>query len=283
MVNEIDRDFVPFRTTSEKFDGWFEKRKKEHKNEIGDTVGVICGREQLGKSTLAIRILWAFWPEVFYKNGKFDLHNIIFNGADYIDRISTLEKSVLLDDEAATHFYGGDSQTKLTKNCVKAIKLCGSRRNFQILCIPSYWKLDRYIREERCGFLIHIKAKQEFEAWNFTEKESARDLLNKFRQFKNPHIRGRWNIKDDTVLYQKFLNAYRAEEDKRKSDEMKALKESVVTVEKPGEKKPLTEDQMRKKLVKQLHESGITQTAIAKATGFRRETINKWCNKPVIL
>lgn len=115
-----------------------------------DAVILIDGKERIGKSTLAITIGW------YLSNCSIDEGNISSNMDDAADKIATLpDKSILIVDEGSLVFGSKDAMSRQQKQLIKILDVVGQKNMIIIICLPSFFDLNKTIALRRSLFLLH--------------------------------------------------------------------------------------------------------------------------------
>lgn len=126
--------------------------KKNIRNNF-DNVVVVCGAEGSGKSNLAWQVCHAFNP-------TFDLTtNYIYSSEDFRDKLKEGSdlKSTFWMDEGSNIANNRDWQSLGNKDFISILEMMRSRGWTLVFCIPSFERLDVYIREHRIRYLLECK------------------------------------------------------------------------------------------------------------------------------
>lgn len=118
-----------------------------------DNLIVVCGKEGSGKSNWAVNFCRMFDP-------TFTLQDRYIY--DYLPFLERLEKDfatpgggrAYLMDEATNLASNRDWNKEDNKNFIQLLEMFRSRGLTLVLCIPSFDRLDKYIREYRARFMI---------------------------------------------------------------------------------------------------------------------------------
>lgn len=269
-------DKWPFGEYPEKaFFNWLQKRYKMHKKGHEDTVIVVCGGEQIGKSRWTLRAEFALDPDSWLKDGKPDVERIVFTGKDYRYNVTHNKKSIIQDDEAITHFYSRKAMSEDNVMCNQTLAQCGYRHNIQFILIPDFFVLDTYIRTHRVHACVKIYPNNKFKTWVFTKKRKKlkQILTNKSFNVK-PSSVGWWSENHNPDIFNAFVKAYRAKEHsfKKKSGERQAKVEV----------KPKTEREIKMQIAHNMYKTGnYTQKELAETFGISRQQIITWFKKLV--
>lgn len=118
-----------------------------------DSILVVCGVERVGKSSLALQMAQ-------YIDPLFTVDQVVFDVENMYKQVYSLKPGqVLILDEAANAFFSRTSMSKDQVEGVKLLTVMGERNLCVIMCIPSFFILDRYIREHRISSLIKVVAR----------------------------------------------------------------------------------------------------------------------------
>lgn len=260
---------IPFHEQKDKPNlwSWLNKRYNLHKQGHQDTIIVVCGSEQLGKSRFVLRTEWCMDKELFFKEGKYNLDNIVFQGEDHRERMINCEKSIIHNDEGALSLYSRQAMTPENVKSNKKIMLCGYKHNLQFICIPDFFSIDSYIKNHRVMCVIKIFQGNKFKAW-CGDKKIKKILYQKNYAVKSS-TRGWWSEKDDDEEFKSFMKAYRKKEHKFKSL-------SMDDAEKEEEKKLNEKDLLKQTIYKLYHKGNVGTDTIADSMGISRRTVQRW-------
>lgn len=126
---------------------------KDNVDNAYDNLIVVCGAEGVGKSNWAVNFCKLFDP-------TFTLQDRYIY--DYLPFLEKLESDfgnkkggrAYLMDEATNLASNRDWQKEDNKNFIQLLEMFRSRGLTLVLCIPSFDRLDKYIREHRARFKI---------------------------------------------------------------------------------------------------------------------------------
>lgn len=111
---------------------------------------LIVGPEGSGKSTLAIQI--ACWVDPSFKSS-----NVCFSLKEYVEALKTAKKgSCLIIDEGGIALYSRQAMNIDNINMTKLFMLQRQKNLSIIVCCPSFWDVDPYIRRHRINTMIRI-------------------------------------------------------------------------------------------------------------------------------
>ncbi len=117
-----------------------------------DFVAVIDGEEGSGKSVLAQQI-------AKYLDPNFSLDNITFNADQFLKLIKdekTKKGTCIILDEAFSAANSRSSLTEVNKSMIGVATEMRQKNLFILMCIPSFFDLDKYFALWRCKTLIHV-------------------------------------------------------------------------------------------------------------------------------
>jgi hypothetical protein len=145
-----DKDFF-----MEKFMIWFldlilERTCKKRKL---DAVIIVDGDEGFGKTGLSI--LLAYYLSC--KSGReFNLDNIFFDPEEFIERINSTKKQIIVWDEAALGGLASNWQNKVQQMLIQTLMTCRFRQHIIIFNCPKFYRLNQYFVTDRSVGLMHV-------------------------------------------------------------------------------------------------------------------------------
>lgn len=127
-----------------------------------DTITIcIDGEVRSGKSTLAIQIARYLDPSI-----KDDIDRVCFTTEEFEKAVLKHSKSesgkVIILDEAINMFASGDSTAKVGRKLNKLLMTCGMFNQIYILCLPSIFDLNPYVRRQHTTILISMFRREVF-------------------------------------------------------------------------------------------------------------------------
>lgn len=159
---------IPNKTKDPNFKHWFMNNEKTgllfdfrligrcfaaHKDMVSkdkDHFVLIVGKEGYGKSTLGMQIMGCINP-----NATVD--DICFTGKEYIHRLRIAKPgSCLLIDEGGVNLFSREFMTSNNISMIKIFMLQRQKNISVVVCCPSFWDVDQYIRNHRINTLIRI-------------------------------------------------------------------------------------------------------------------------------
>jgi len=134
-----------------------DKIKKRVLTKDRDWVLVIDGEEGAGKSVLAQQV-------GAYLDPNFSINNIVFNSDEFLKIIKdpkTAKGTCIVLDEAFSAANSRSSLTEVNRAMIGVATEMRQKNLFVILCIPSFFDLDKYFALWRCRALFHIYFSEE--------------------------------------------------------------------------------------------------------------------------
>ncbi len=111
---------------------------------------IVDGRERGGKSTLAAQI-------AKYLDPTYDITRCCFTADQFYQAVKHATKGqAVVFDETMGYLASRSALSKFNKTLIKLMSEMGFKNLFVIMCIPSYFELDKYAAIHRSTCLIHI-------------------------------------------------------------------------------------------------------------------------------
>jgi len=127
-----------------------------------DAVGVIFGKNRMGKSTLALQI--ARIVHNGENEGNLPRESIAMGNEGFWKGLQELDKySAIHLDELSGVFYSKDSMTSEQKKRKKRMKTAAKKNQFVIGCDTQYFQIDKEFRTDKVDFAIHVSSRGNFE------------------------------------------------------------------------------------------------------------------------
>jgi len=127
-----------------------------------DAVGVIFGKNRMGKSTLALQI--ARIVHNGENKGNLPKESIAMGDDGFWKGLQELDKySAIHLDELSGVFYSKDSMTSEQKKRKKRMKTAAKKNQFVIGCDTQYFQIDKEFRTDKVDFAIHVSSRGNFE------------------------------------------------------------------------------------------------------------------------
>jgi len=192
----------------------YDNLRKDH-----DWIMVIDGREGKGKSTFGMQI-GATVDENFSEK------NIAMNFTQFVELIEKAPPySAVLFDEAGTALFSRESMTKMNILLTKLFMTIRQRNLLIILCIPSFYFIDSYIREARIDCLLHIIQRGDYYAFDDKKCKHLTTNYGKYRTFpfKERSFFGHFNVTTPPQINLQNYRQIKEESMKLQLDEAKAF------------------------------------------------------------
>ncbi len=148
-------------------DGFLKHNLDIMKNELKDDFDaflIMSGRERFGKSTFAGQI-------ATYLDNDYSLKRCVFTPDQFVEAVLNSKKyQAIVFDEAHGYLNVRGSMSRFNRILIKIMAEMGSRNLFIIICLPSFFELDRYPAIHRSTGLIAIKKRGRFGAYGYQKK-----------------------------------------------------------------------------------------------------------------
>ena len=200
---------------------WIKLVKKINK----DIVIAVSGREQCGKSTLALKI-----ARILNNNTFIDLEKQV--GYDLDESLKELKKlpenGIYVLDEAIRLAYNRQFMSSGNRQVNVLMRQMGSKKSTVFVVMPNFWEMDSSLRDRRVAIWLHCLGASEidkdtnkptrFEAIMFEPNEHAFDRdkwgldfefgrIKKARKKNSPfHITISTSIEAQVKMYRKMSN-----------------------------------------------------------------------------
>lgn len=129
-----------------------DKVKKKVLTKDRDFVAIVDGEEGSGKSVLAMQI-------AAYLDPDFNLDKVVFNSDEFLKIIKdpkTKRGACIVLDEAFAAANNRASLTEVNRAMIGVATEMRQKNLFVLMCIPSFFDLDRYFALWRCRTLFHV-------------------------------------------------------------------------------------------------------------------------------
>jgi len=135
---------------------------------------MVVGYERSGKSNLAQAIAQAYLEESpkyhhKHKNTKIQLtsKNFVFDVETLQERVYTLPRgSPIIIDEGATTILAHESITPQGREALKLVTTMGERNLFVIICVPDFFLVQPYIRNNRVKSVFRVVSRGRYYLYN---------------------------------------------------------------------------------------------------------------------
>lgn len=152
---------IPFKDDKGELVPYLDKIKKRINYYDYDAFIVVCGKERRGKSTFAAQL------GDYISGYKLVNDQICETLSQFLDALKNSHKGdVIIFDEAGTNMLSREAMTSINRTLVKAFMISGLKNVCIILCIPSFFLLDSYIRNHRVDLLFYIPKRGKFKVYS---------------------------------------------------------------------------------------------------------------------
>ena len=199
------------------YDGWLKDNLDlalQMVRDDWDMVFVIDGNEGVGKSGLAQQIGLYFDPNL-------RLENICFSADEFMERVRKAKKyECIIMDEAFSSLNSRQAMSKVNISLCSMLSEIRQKNLFILICIPSFFDLDKYVALWRSRALIHA----------YTGKGMQRGFFSFYSTGKKKtlYISGKklynYDIRPD--FRGRFTKPYMVDEKEYRAKKLKALSES---------------------------------------------------------
>lgn len=143
----------PFQHETYSIDNWTAQQLEKIKSLITkkdrDYVIIIDGEEGTGKSTFASQI-------AYYVDRTFNIERMCLTPSDFKEKIANADKAqAVVFDEAYTGLASRTALSEINKSLVEMMMEMRKKNLFVILCIPSFFYLEKYAALHRARALFH--------------------------------------------------------------------------------------------------------------------------------
>lgn len=197
-----------------------DKVKKRVLTKDRDWVMVIDGEEGVGKSVLAQQL-------AKYLDPNFNINNITFNSDEFLKIIKdpkTKKGTAIILDEAFSSASSRSSLSEVNRAMIGVATEMRQKNLFIILCIPSFFDLDRYFALWRCRALFHVY---------FSQEEDRRYVIFSKEQKKMLYLLGKktysYNKPQSNFPPFKFANFYTIDEEDYRRKKSQAFTKRTVS------------------------------------------------------
>lgn len=207
--------------TYNKFFPYLDTIKNRINNLDYDCFIVVSGKERRGKSTFAIKL-------GYYLSGQaLTVENICMDMEEFTTQLRDVRKGgVIVFDEAGTNLYSREAMTTINRTLTKAFMISGLKNICIILCIPSFFSLDSYVRNHRVDLLIDIPRRGYFKAFSTRRAKRLSIVGAKWKSMNEvkPNVFGTFTKQWPT---KEIEEGYRKKETTYKLDFIKDLKKNI--------------------------------------------------------
>ena len=130
-----------------------------------DSFLIVAGREGYGKSTLAAQI-------ALFLDPTYTLDRCCFTDVQFKDACVNAEKyQAVVFDETMGYLSARGAMSGFNRTLIKVMSEMRSKNLFVILCIPSFFELDKYPAMHRSTGLLHCYRRGRFGLYNYPSKQ----------------------------------------------------------------------------------------------------------------
>ncbi len=197
-----------------------DKVKKRVLTKDRDWVLVIDGEEGVGKSVLAQQV-------GKYLDPNFGIRNIVFNSDEFLKKIKdpkTKPGTTIVLDEAFSAASSRASLSEVNRAMIGVATEMRQKNLFVILCIPSFFDLDKYFALWRCRALFHLY---------FSDEDDRRYIIFSKDQKKMLYLLGKktysYSKPPSSFPPFKFPNFYTVDETDYRFKKANAFKKRTVS------------------------------------------------------
>ncbi len=196
-----------------------------------DSFIIISGREGYGKSTLGAQI-------AIYLDPTYTLDRCTFTAEQFEEACDGAKKfQAVVFDETMGYLSSRGAMSKFNRGLIKIMSEMRSKNLFVIMCIPSFFELDKYPALHRSTGLLHIKKRGRFLSYDYETKKKLYLLGKKFYNLAVPP-----NFYGD---FNKFIPYNMVEYEKKKQ-------RSIRGANKMGNREKRLQEQ-RDNIIRELH------------------------------
>lgn len=205
MIMEISqkkKTKIYFKDAKGRFIAYLDLLKKRINKLDYDCFIVVVGKERRGKSTFAAQLGY------YMTEGNIDVSDICMDAEEFTSKLqSSIKGGVIIFDEAGTNLYSREAMSSINRMLTKAFMVSGLKNICIIICIPSFFSLDTYIRTHRVDLLCYVPKRGKFKAYS---TKRAKLISLKGAKMKNMNVvrpnEVGWFRKDwpDKELYEEY-------------------------------------------------------------------------------
>ncbi len=130
-----------------------------------DSFIIVTGKEGVGKSTIAGQI-------AMYLDPTYCLDRCCFTADQFVETCEKADKfQAVVFDETMGYLSSRGTMSMFNRKLVKIMSEMRSKNLFVILCIPSFFELDRYPAIHRSTGLIHVYKRAHFGSYDYKKKK----------------------------------------------------------------------------------------------------------------
>ncbi len=196
------------------------KVRKAIQGKDQDYVIVVDGMERSGKSTFSLQI-------GRYLDPSLNLSRVCFNPIEFREAIIKAKPyQCVIFDEAFRGFSSRGVLTEVNKILVTMLMEIGQKNLIIIICLPTFFLLDKYVALWRARALFHIVIGKTARWWKCYNRKKKQLLYLHGKKDYNYNIK-----KAKTTLIGKFYGKYALDEKAYRKKKAKSLKEGFKDIE----------------------------------------------------
>jgi len=139
--------------------------KNEYLTDDLDFVLVVSGKEGMGKSTLA-------WLICKYVDSSFNANRIAYDSQEFKKLLNESKPGqAILLDEGEWLLYSRESMTRQNIDITKILAAIRLKNILMVICIPSFLKIDSYVRSHRAKALAIVPCRGRLQGYNENQLE----------------------------------------------------------------------------------------------------------------
>jgi len=195
--------------------------KKDVLKKDDDKTFVIDGREGAGKSVFAMQLAKVLDP-------NFNLDKVCFNSDQFIQTIKSPDRKkgdCIVLDEAFSAANARASLSSINRAMIGVATEMRQLNLFVIICLPTYFDLDRYFAIWRCDTLFHI--------YKDKKGNRGRFIIFPFHTKKNLYLKGKkaynYNVVKSPYPPCRFNKGYVVDEMEYRRKKAEAFRERKVS------------------------------------------------------
>jgi len=174
---------------------------------------VIDGQEGTGKTTLALQI-------AKYLDPTFNIDRCVFTITQFLNATENADKGqAIVFDETMGYLGSRGSMSKFNRILLKVFSEMRSKNLFIILCIPSFFELDKYPAIHRSVCLFHVNKRSKFVGYNFNKKKLLYIAGKKYYSYS-------WPSADFIGHFVSYFVLDKIEYNKKKTESIKQFNDS---------------------------------------------------------